>query len=239
MNVATRAHTAWRRTVAVLLLSLGAVASRAQQFDLTAGVSSSLVSRGIVLGRSEPSLQASAAYYAAGGGYVGLSAATLRFPSEEHRAVQVAARAGWLLPLSGQWIAHAGVQHVAYPFDPSWNSFAYDEATVGLAYGDLAVASVSMLLHSDDYQAGSRVSAAADLVGRYPLARGFSLTGGLGVHDMHCRYGFAYAYGHAGIGWRQGRASVDLAYTFTDATAKAQFGSRAADRWTGAVLWHF
>jgi hypothetical protein len=231
--------TAWRGTLAVLLACLGAGAARAQQVDLTAGISSSLVSRGLLLGRDEPSLQASAAYYAPGGGYVGLSAATLRFYGEAHRAVQLAAKAGWLFPVAGDWMGHVAVQHLAYPFDPGWNGFAYDEATVGLANADIAAASLSVLHHGDDYAAGSRTSAAADVVARYPLPRGFALTAGLGVHDLHRRYGYRYAYGHAGIGWRMGRASIDLAYTFTDAAAKAQLGDRAADRWTGTVLWRF
>jgi hypothetical protein len=231
--------TTWRGTLALLLACLAAGAARAQQVDVSAGVSSSLVSRGILLGRNEPSLQASVAYTGAGGGYVALSAATLRFPGEAHRAWQVAAKAGWLVPLAGEWIGHLVVQHLAYPFDPSWDAFAYDEASVGIAYADRVVASVSLLRHSGDYAAGGRTSVAADLVARHPLSHGFSLSAGLGVHDLHRRDGYAYAYGHAGIGWRLGRTGIDLAYTFTDAAAKAQLGDRAANRWTGTVLWQF
>src|SRR2546423_1587723 len=176
------------------LLGCAVLPAAAQQSDVAVGVSSSLVTRGIVLGRREPSLQASAAYYAANGLYAGISAATLRFPTEDHRAVQLVAKGGWLLPLADDWTAILSLQHFAYPFDPSWDGFAYDELSAGVAYGDLAPASVSLLRHADDYAAGSRTSVAADVVGRYPLRHGLSLAAGLGWHDLHRRYGFGYAY---------------------------------------------
>jgi uncharacterized protein (TIGR02001 family) len=221
------------------LLGCVVVPAAAQQSDAAIGVSSSLVTRGIVLGRREPSLQASAAYYATNGLYAGISAATLRLPSEQHHAVQVAAKGGLLLPLRSDWTATLSLQHFAYPFDPSWEGFGYDEASAGLAYGDVAAMSVSFLRHAGDYAAGSRSSMAADLVGRYPLRPGLALAAGIGWHDLHRRYGFGYGYGHAGVALRVGRASLDLAYTFTDATARERFGPNADNRWTASVMWHF
>lgn len=237
MNPSTRNRRhAW---LAALLPGLAALAAHAQQTDLAVGASSSLLSRGILLGRDEPSVQASAAYYAPGGGYAALSVATLRFPFEHDRALQVVAKAGWLAPLSADWVATASVQRIAYPFDPEWRGFAYDELSVGLAYADLAVGSVSLLRHADEDGSGGRTSTAFDLVGRYPLGHGLAASAGVGYHDLQRRYGYRYAYGHAGLGLRRGSASLDLAYTLTDATAKARLGANAADRWTATVAWHF
>jgi hypothetical protein len=184
-------------------------------------------------------VQASAAYYAPGGAYIALSAATLRFPGEAHRAVQIATRLGFLHSLDADWQANVGVQHIGYPFDPSWSGFSYDELSAGLAYADLVVASVSVLRHADDYAAASRTSTAWDVVGRLPLRRGVALAAGIGYHDLQRRWHYGYAYGHAGFGLRLGPATVDLAYTVTDATAKERFGRNAADRWTASLLWHF
>jgi uncharacterized protein (TIGR02001 family) len=234
-----RSTTVRTRAWLASLLTAAALPVAAQQSDLAVGISSSLVSRGLLLGRREPSLQANAAYYAANGLYAGISAATLRFATERDRAVQVAARAGALATLSGDWMAAAGFQHVAYPFDANWDGFGYDEATVGLAYADLAVLTVSLLRHSAEYAAAKgRNSHAIDLSGRWPLRPGLALTAGLGYHDLHAR-GYGYAYGHAGVGWRVGRATLDLAYTVTDSTAKEHFGAAAADHWAASVLWHF
>jgi hypothetical protein len=219
---------------------VAALPAAAQQADVAAGVSSSLVNRGIVLGRREPSLQGAAAYYAANGFYAGIAAATLRFPSEQDRAVQVTARAGWLARLSGDWMATFAIQRVAYPFDSNWDSFAYDEAGVGVAYADLFAITFSQIRHTGLYApAMSRSSRAVDLIGRWPLRPGVALTGGVGYYDLEARYGYSYAYGHAGIGVRLGRASFDLAYTMTDGTAKANFGAAAADHWTASLFWHF
>jgi len=197
------------------------------------------VSRGVLLGRNEPSLQASAAYYAAGGVYAGLSTATLRFPGESPRTVQIAARVGLLRALGDDWQARVGLQHFGYPFDAAWSGFAYDELTVGMGWADQWVASVSVLRHADDYAAGSRYSMSWDAVGRLPLRPGVALAAGIGYHDLHRRWGYGYVYGHAGLGLRLGPASLDLAYTMTDATAKARFGANAADRWTASVLWRY
>jgi hypothetical protein len=236
-----RSITVGRGAALAALLGPLVAPATAQQSDIAAGISSSLVTRGIVLGRREPSLQANAAYYAANGFYAGVSGATLRFPTEANRAVQLTARAGWLLPFAGDWMATFGLQRVAYPFDDEWGAFAYDEASVGVAYADLAALTVSQLRYSGGYdQAASQRSWAVDLIGRYPLQQqGWSLTAGIGYYDLKARYGYGYTYGHAGVGLRLGRAGIDLAYTLTDSTAKAHFGAAAADHWTASVFWHF
>lgn len=223
----------------MILLIFCCISARAQETDLTVGLSSGVVMRGIALGREEPSLQAMATYYSTAGWLVGIGGATLRSQAEQNQVVLLTGKLGYAWPLSDDWSAELDYVRYAYRSSISLRPFAHDELGARITYRDLAVLSISGLSNARLSTGGNRTSFAYDLTGHYPLRDGFSLAAGVGYQDLNRRLGFGYAYGHYGIGARMGPAQLDISYILTNSTAKARFGTSASNRWAAGLTWNF
>jgi len=213
--------------------------ARAQETDLTIGLGSGVVIRGIASGREELSLQAMATYYATAGWHVGIGGTTVRSQAEPNQGVLLTGKLGYARPLSEDWSVQLGYSRYDYLLSASLRPFAHDELGASISYRDLVVLSISGLYNSRLSDGGGRASVAFDLTGRYPLSAEFSLAAGIGYQDLYRQSGFGYTYGHCGIGARMGSAHLDISYVITDSTAKAQFGTIASNRWTAGLTWNF
>lgn len=223
-----------------LLLFLGCGSVQAQETDVTVGLSTGPVLRGIALGPEGISAQMAASYYSAARWFVTFGATTLRQPSNAPRTLQLTERVGYTWTLSSDWGAQLDYSHYTYPLDSSLRPFRYDEVGTTFAYRDLAFMSISVLRRTNaGYDDGSRWSFAYDLVGRQPLRPGLAMTAGVGYEDRHRQSGFGYAYGHVGLGARVDAAQLEVSYILTDNTAKARFGARASNRWAASLRWSF
>ena len=222
-----------------MFLIAGCAGTQAQETDLSLGVNSGVVTRGIAVGRDEPSVRATATYTAAARWFVGIGAASVRSPSDHAQAFLLTGKLGYAWPVSETWGAQVDLARYAYRSSPSLRAFGRDELSATLAYRDLVVMSIAGLRNARLADGGSRFSLAYDLTMRYPLRSALSLSAGIGYQDLHRRSGFGYVYGHGGIGARLGAVQADIAYIVTDATAKTQFGASASNRWTAGLDWTF
>jgi uncharacterized protein (TIGR02001 family) len=218
---------------------LGCGAAQAQETNLVLGLSSGVVIRGLLLGRNEPSVQAAATFYGATRWLAGIGAVSLRSPSDDAGAWLITGKVGYVWSLSEDWGAQLDYGRYAYPSSESLRPFDRDELNATFLYRDLVALSVSGLRNARLDDGGSRASVAYDLTGRYPVRPGLSLIAGIGYQDLHRRSGFGYAYGHGGIGVRMGQARFEMSYIMTDATAKAQYGAGASNRWAAGLTWAF
>lgn len=224
---------------AAVLFFLGCSDAGAQETDLTIGVSSGPVLRGIALGPEGISAQAAVGYYSTERWFVTVGAATLRWSSDDPRTVQLTPRVGYAWDLSGDWGAQLDYAHYGYPLASALRAFEHDELGTTIAYRDLAFISVAGLRSANAGADGGRWSLAYDLVGRVPLRLASAMTAGVGFRDLHHESGFGYWYGHLGIGTRIDAAHLEMSYIATDNTAKARFGARASNRWTASLTWNF
>jgi hypothetical protein len=115
-------------------------------------------------------------------------------------------------------------------------AYAHDELAATLAFRDMLYVSIAGLRNGRAAANESRTSVAYELVASYPLQPQVAANVGVGYRD---RRGFAYKYGHAGLGIRWGHTQADVSYIATDAAAKARLGAAAANQWVGSVTWRF
>ena len=225
---------------AAILFFLGCSSVQAQETDLTVGLSTGPVLRGLALGPEGISAHMAASYYSAARWFITVGATTLRQASDAPVTLQLTERLGYTWTLSSDWGAQLDYSHYTYPLDSSLRPYEHAEVGATFAYRDLAFMSISGLRKTNaGYDDGSRWSLAYDLVGRHPLRPGLAMTAGVGYGDRHRQSGFGYAYGHVGLGARVDAAQLEVSYVMTDNTAKARFGASASNRWTASLRWSF
>ena len=222
-----------------ILFFLGCSSVQAQETDVSVGLSTGPILRGLALGPEGISAQMAASYYSAARWFVTLGATTLRQPSDAPRTLQLTERVGYTWTLSSDWGAQLDYSHYAYPFASSLRPFEHDGVGATFAYRDLAFMSIAGLRKAHAGDDDDRWSFAYDLVGRHPLRPGLAMTAGGGYEDRHRQSGFGYAYGHVGLEARVDAAQLEVSYILTDNTAKARFGERASNRWTASLRWSF
>lgn len=216
---------------------LTCAAARADQIDLSFGVASSMVLRGVVIGDGAFTSQAAATYSVPSGWLAGLGAAALRKDAGEGWDAQYFLKLGRARPLDADWSAQ--LAYIRYAFRPAHASgYRHDELGATLAYRDQLYVSIAGLHNPGTASGSSRRSVAYDLVLRHALNGHWAASGGIGYqHTRHADS--AYAYGHAGLGLRWRAVQADLSYVATDSAAQARFGSAAANRWIASLTWTF
>lgn len=154
---------------ALLALPLGATA----QVSATIAVDSDYRFRGVSLSDSRPSLQLTANYDAASGGYVGASATQVE-PATGDRYAQLFAYAGYATPVAEGRSIEFGASYSHFTGDASYD---YAEAYVGLLFQQW-----SLRLHlAPDYFGQKVRTAYLDLGALWPLSEHASLFGHVGV----------------------------------------------------------
>lgn len=211
-------------------------AVRADEVDLSLGLASSTVLRGVVLG--ELTARSMASYSTAAGWLTSLGVAALQSPARHEKwDAQLSLKFGHARVLGADWAWQSAYTYHAYPGSERLRPYAHHELATTLAYRDLLYLSLAGLRNVHTY-GERRTSVAYEIVANHPLQSGLSATAGIGYRAaLHANYD--YAYGHAGIGARWRGAQADLLYIATDSAAKRRLGSVAANQWTGSLAWQF
>jgi hypothetical protein len=207
---------------------------RADELDLSAGVASHTILRGVVLG--ETTVRAAASYTTAGGWLAGVNVAGLRAEAGDAWDPQLSLKAGYARLLRADWAWQWSYTHHAYPGSSRLATYAHDELATTLAFRDQVYMSIAGLRNRRAAASEGRTSVAYELVASYPLQPQVAANVGVGYRD---RRRFSYAYGHAGLGVRWGNTQADVSYIATDSAAKNRLGTAAANRWIGSVMWRF
>lgn len=224
-----------------LLASLPCADTQAEPIDLSLGVASATVLRGIALGEGGVDAHAAASYEHSSGWRATLGATALHSKPSHHRwDTQLFWRLGYARRLDDDWSLQLAHAHYAYPGSPLLRRYGHDELGATFAYRDLLYLSIAGLRRAQASAGGSRYSAAYDIVARYALPSALSASAGLGYLDTRGSISaYAYAYGHLGLGAQWDSTQAQVTYIATDSAAKRRFGDAAASRWTASLNWNF
>lgn len=228
---------------ATLLAAVLCASAQAEPVDLSFGVTSATVLRGVALGEGGVDAFAAASYADPSGWRATLGATALHSkPSHQRWDAQLFWRLGYAHRLDDNWSAQLAHARYAYPGSELLRRYGHDELGATLAYRDLLYLSVTGLRRAHAGSRGERDSVAYDIVARHalPAALSAALTASAGLGRVEPRgSSYAYAYGHLGLGAQWGATQVQLNYIATDTAAKQRFGDAASNRWTASLGWSF
>jgi uncharacterized protein (TIGR02001 family) len=211
--------------------------ARAGELNGEVSLASQLVDRGLAITPATPALQGGVAWATRSGWSLGVSGGVeLRSPG--HLAEGVA-RVAHTWPLAGNWRMQADLVYYHYAgrlranvYEPGIYWLYRDSLTFGLS-GVYLIGEEEHKLHP-----------AADLGFHWPLAGGFSISGGLGVaryavHDGHYSHGHYrsgyYRYGQLGLLWSHGAWQVELDRIAVDPGARRYLGNLVAESWLATI----
>jgi len=222
-------------TIATLLFV--PVHVRAGELGGEVSLTSQLVDRGLAITSATPALQGAVAWTTPSGWSLGLSGGVeLRSPSHLAAGVVRVART-WTL--SENWRMQGGMVYYHYAgrlqanvYEPGVYWLYRDMLTFGLSGVHIAGADEHTL------------RPAADLNVRWPLAGGFSLSGGFGITRYAAPYGYPpheryhtgyYRYGQAGLLWSHGAWQIELDRVVVDTGANRYLRRLAASPWLATI----
>jgi len=232
-------HPSRQSLPATLLAGMLCSGAQAEPFDLSFGLASATVLRGIAIGYGGVDAFAAGSYADASGWRASLAATALHVQASQQRwDAQLFWRVGYAPRLDDDWSAQLAYAAYAYPGSEYLHRYGHDELGATLAYRDLLYLSVAGLRRDDAGTGGNRNSVAYDIVARYPLLAALTASAGLGRVDSRGS-SFAYTYGHLGLDAQWGVTQAQLSYIATDSAAKRRYGEAAADRWTLGLAWSF
>jgi uncharacterized protein (TIGR02001 family) len=226
-----------------LLAGLLCAGAQAEPVDLSFGVTSATVLRGIALGEGGVDAHAAASLADPGGWHATLGATALHSkPSRRRWDAQLFGRLGYAHRLDDDWSAQLAYARYAYPGSERLRRYGHDELGATLAYRDLLYLSIAGLRRAHAGSSGNRHSVAYDIVARHPLPTVLSapLTASAGLGRVDPRGSTdSHVYGHLGLAAQWGATQAQLAYIATDTPAKRRFGDAASNRWTASLAWSF
>lgn len=224
---------------AALLAGLPCAGTQAEPIDLSLGVASATVLRGIALGEGGVDAHATASYAHSSGWAATLGATALHAkPSYRRWDTQLFWRLGYARRLDDDWSVQLAHARYAYPGSALLRRYGHDELGATFAYRDLLYLSIAGLRRAQASADGNRNSATYDIVARHALPFALSASVGLGHLDSRGS-SFAYTYGHLGLGAQWGSTLAQVTYIATDSAAKQRFGAAADNRWTASLGWNF
>jgi len=211
---------------------LAPVPACAGELNGTVSLASQLVDRGFAITSATPALQGGIAWTTPSGWSLGLSGGVeLRSPGHVAASVARVARTwtlseNWRMQTDVVYYHYAGRLH-ANVYEPGVYWVYRDVLTFGLS--GVYVAS------ADEH----RVHPAADVNFHWPLAGGFSISGGFGVARYALPYGYPneryhtgyYRYGEAGLLWSHGAWQVELDRVAIDSGSHRYLRRLAASPW--------
>jgi hypothetical protein len=199
----------------------------------SASLASQLVDRGLAITSPTPVLQGGVAWTTPSGWSLGLSGG-IELRSPGHVAESVA-RVAHAWTLSGNWRMQADM--VYYHYAGRLHASVY-EPGVYWVYRDVLTFGLSIVHVAGANEHGPHP--AADLNFRWPLAGGFSLSGGLGIaryavpydspRNERYRMGY-YRYGEAGLLWRHGPWQAEIDRVAIDSGSRRYLRRYAASPW--------
>jgi hypothetical protein len=216
---------------------LAPVHVRAGELHGQVSLASQLVDRALTITPATPALQGAVAWTTSSGWSLGVSGG-IELSSPGHLAAGVvhAARAWTLSP---NWRMQTDV--VYYHYAGRLRANVYEPGVYWL-YRDVLTFGVSGV-----YFAGTdehELHPAADLNVHWPLAGGFSFSGGLGIARYAVPYGRAaydryrtgyYRYGEAGLLWTHGPWQIEVDRIAVDAGARRYLQNVVASPWLATV----
>ena len=224
---------------ATLLAGILWTNAQAEPIELSVGVASATILRGVALGEGGVDAHVAASYADASGWRATLAATALHSePSQQRWEAQLFWRVGYAHRLREDWSAQLAYAGYSYPGSEYLRRYGHDELGATLAYRDLLYLSVAGLRRDDAGSSGNRYSMAYDIVARHPLPAALTASAGLGRVDTRGS-SFAYNYGHLGLDAQWGATQAQLSYIGTDSAAKRRFGEAASNRWTASLAWSF
>ena len=234
------AHDRARRTCIAATLAaclLAPVHARAGQLSGQVSLASQLVDRGLAIAPATPALQGAIAWTTDSGWSLGVSGGIeARSPGHLAAGVVHAARAWTLTP---NWRMQTDV--VYYHYAGRLRANVYEPGVYWL-YRDILTFGVSAV-----YVAGTdehELHPAADLNFHWPLAGGFSFSGGLGIARYAVPYGGTaydryrtgyYRYGEAGLLWTHGAWQIEVDRVVVDTGARRYLQNFVASPWLATV----
>jgi uncharacterized protein (TIGR02001 family) len=226
---------------AALLSGLVGAGARAEPIELSFGVASATVLRGVALGAGGVDVHAGAHYADPSGWRATLGATALhsKASSRSRWQTQWFGRLGYAHRLDDDWSAQLAYAHYAYPGSQRLRRYGHDEVGATLAYRDLLYLSVAGLRRTHAGSGGNRDSVACDVVVRHALTAPLSAHAGVGRLATRGDASYAYTYGHLGLGAQWGATQAQLTYIATGAAAKQRFGDAASNRWSASLGWSF
>ncbi len=229
--------------MALLLAGWACAGARAEAVDLSFGVASATVLRGVALGEGGVDAHAAASYSHPSGWRAALGATALHSNAASRRwNAQLFWRLGYAHRLDDDWSVQLAHVRYAYRGSALLRYYGHDELGATLAYRDLLYLSIAGLRRTRSIPGERRDSIAYDVVASHALPGALSASAGIGQVQTSGS-GFAYTYGHLGLGaqwgtqWAATRAQ--LSYIATSSAAKQRFSAAAADRWTASLGWDF
>lgn len=217
-------------------LAGGAAAAPSLQWTGQLAVASELSDRGLVIGPRRPTAQASLTGVIDQRWTLGMSASA---PLGFARQGRVLAQLGRYERLSDDWQLDAGLGFYAYPGDDGAGRGNRWELMAGASWRDLFSGSLTALHYPAWPGQRAGLQWAMDLVGRWPIAGGWSATISLGRADLPVLPDRRYRYGGLGLAWQQGGWRLELNRLGSSGTARAIMGPAARPRWSGSASLQF
>jgi len=151
--------------------------------------------------------------------------------------------AAFSVPLAPDWSGQIAYVHYAYP---AWDGadYDYDELIASLSYQQRLTAHISWSPNTSRYGyeqfVSSEPSVAYELSLLQPIGPRWSLSAGVGYHDLDELFGRGYWFWNAGVLLTWQSMQLDLMHIGTDGAARRIFGSETAGgRWIAALTWRF
>ena len=227
------------------LLLLFTVPSNAADFwGGSLSATTDYIYRGISQSNGEPAIQGGLYAQPSPGWTVGVWASTADLSGSGTRTAEIDVYVSRSWSLGTDWDARVGLTHYAYPNDPAWLRYDYDEVIASLTYRQRLTAtatwSPSVSRYGGRHVAKDREASSYELTYLQPVIGTWSLGAGVGYYDLSDLFDTGYWYWNVGVVYSWERLQVDLTHIDTDDTAHKLFPYQAADRgWSAALTWRF
>jgi uncharacterized protein (TIGR02001 family) len=242
-------HGARRATTLSLALScailLFASASQAENsWGGSLSATTDYIYRGLSQSNGEPAVQGGLYVRPGAAWTVGVWASTVDFSGRGDRTAEVDLNITHSWSLGGDWDAHIGVTHYAFPNDRARLRYDYDELIASLSFQQRLTATVSWSPRISRYggrrAVQDRKAASYELTYLHPLLSTWSAGAGVGYYDLSDLFDTGYWYWNVGLVYSWERLQLDLTHINADSTAKRLFGYQmTGPGWSAALTWRF
>jgi uncharacterized protein (TIGR02001 family) len=200
-------------------------------------VASDNLLRGVSRSSNDPALSGELRAQWGRGAFVSIWSSTSRVRPADDTTVELAATAGMMAPLRGDWAIRGSYTHYESPWQNRADFYRYDEFTVDLRYRDTLFLTASYSPNTSRYASsygpawdGDTFAYEASL--QRELRTNLRAHAGVGYYDLSNLFGEGYWYGSIGLGWSWRRLQADLSWVDTDETAeRLSYAGAAGGRW--------
>ena len=224
--------------LASLLPSYACAGAENWHFKLSAA--SDKVLRGLELSDGHPYTEAAASWNAGSGAFADVALSRFAgFGEGSPAGAQFVADAGYGWRIEPNWSAQVMVSHYQSLGSPITQRMDYQEFALTAGWRDSLYASIAMSPHATLGTLQSTRTLAYDLVGRLPLAHGFTASAGIGYYDLQAFADDSRTYGNVGLSYQLGEVQFDVMYMVATSPAKERLKGALNSRWVSQITWHF